>query len=87
MSILNDRTLLKASIASLAVHAFLLADVAPFLPLKPEAPPTAMAVSFRAPVPERPQARARSTEYLQNQPKVLKQHIRLIRSYLIKQAR
>ena len=28
-----------------------------------------------------------STEYLQNQPKVLKQHIRLIRSYLIKQAR
>ncbi len=62
MSILNDRTLLKASIVSLAVHAFLLADVAPFLPLKPEAPPTAMAVSFRAPVPERPQARARSTQ-------------------------
>ena len=62
MSILNDRTLLKASIVSLAVHAFLLADVAPFLPLKPDAPPTAMAVSFRAPVPERPQARARSTQ-------------------------
>ena len=62
MSILNDRTLLKASIVSLAVHAFLLADVAPFLSLKPEAPPTAMAVSFRAPVPERPQARARSTQ-------------------------
>ena len=62
MSILNDRTLLKASIVSLAVHAFLLADVAPFLPLKPEAPPTAMAVSFRASVPERPQARARSTQ-------------------------
>ena len=62
MSILNDRTLLKASIVSLAVHAFLLADVEPFLPLKPDAPPTAMAVSFRAPVPERPQARARSTQ-------------------------
>jgi len=62
MSILNDRTLLKASIVSLAVHAFLLADVAPFLPLKPDAPPTSMAVSFRAPVPERPQARARSTQ-------------------------
>ena len=62
MSILNDRTLLKASIVSLAVHAFLLADVAPFLPLKPDAPPTAIAVSFRAPVPERPQARARSTQ-------------------------
>ena len=64
MSVPRDRTLLKALIASLAVHAFLLADVSPFLPMKPEAPLTAIAVSFRASAGEKtlPQARERSAQ-------------------------